>query len=182
MGSLLIVTGPPGAGKTTVSLRLANRFSRSVLLEGDAFFAFLASGAIQPWLPESNHQNEIVTEAAALATGRFVTDYDTIFDGVIGPWFLRTFVKAAGLSTVDYAILLPPVETCVERVRTRTGHGFTDEATTRKMHTEFASAAIDPRHVLDKHPPEQEDVVDGIVHLQSEGLLRYDLQSRSYVL
>ena len=50
MGFLLIVSGPPGAGKSTVSRRLADSFDPSVLVEGDAFFGFLASGAIQPWL------------------------------------------------------------------------------------------------------------------------------------
>ena len=61
MGSLLAVTGPPGAGKSTVSRILGGRFDPSVVVEGDAFFAFLASGAIPPWLPEANAENEVVT-------------------------------------------------------------------------------------------------------------------------
>ncbi len=55
-GFLLIVTGPPGAGKSTVSRRLADGYESSVLVEGDAFFGFLASGAIQPWLPASTRR------------------------------------------------------------------------------------------------------------------------------
>ena len=54
MGSLLIVTGPPGAGKSTVAKLLAASMPRSVLVQGDAFFGFLANGAIDPWLPESH--------------------------------------------------------------------------------------------------------------------------------
>src|SRR6266513_952624 len=71
MAPLVIVTGPPGAGKSTVARLLGYRFERSVVVEGDAFFAFLARGAIPPWLPESHAQNEIVTEAAAGAAGRY---------------------------------------------------------------------------------------------------------------
>lgn len=56
MGSLLVVTGPPGAGKSSVARILADSFDQSVLVEGDAFFAFLARGAIEPWLPESGHR------------------------------------------------------------------------------------------------------------------------------
>ena len=50
-GELLVVTGPPGAGKSTVAARLVERRSPSALVEGDAFFAFLRRGRIDPWLP-----------------------------------------------------------------------------------------------------------------------------------
>jgi ABC-type cobalamin/Fe3+-siderophores transport system ATPase subunit len=88
MGSLLAITGPPGAGKSTVARILADRVKPSVLVEGDSFFAFLARGAIPPWLPESNDQNDIVIQAAASAAGRYASGgYMTVYDGVVGPWF-----------------------------------------------------------------------------------------------
>jgi chloramphenicol 3-O-phosphotransferase len=71
VGSLLVITGPPGAGKSTVAKALADAADRSVLVEGDAFFAFLANGRIDPWLAGSYEQNTIVTEAAAAAALRF---------------------------------------------------------------------------------------------------------------
>jgi cytidylate kinase len=146
--SLLVVTGPPGAGKSTVAALVADRLSRSVLIEGDAFFAFLRSGAIEPWRPGSHAQNEIVVEAAALATGRFARDYVTVYDGVIGPWFVETFLGATGLDELHYAVLFPDVDTCVARVMTRSNHEFRDEAAARKMHDEFTRSDVDRRHVL----------------------------------
>lgn len=53
VGSLLVVTGPPGAGKSSVARILADAADQSVLIEGDAFFGFLARGAIEPWLSAS---------------------------------------------------------------------------------------------------------------------------------
>ena len=49
MASLLLVTGPPGAGKSMVARVLVERFERSVLLEGDTFFAFVAATGLR-WL------------------------------------------------------------------------------------------------------------------------------------
>src|SRR5438045_544922 len=108
MTPLLVVTGPPGSGKSTVARLLVDRFDPSVLVEGDAFFSFLARGAIEPWLPESNAQNEIVTEAAASACGRYCAGgYSTVYDGVVGPWFLPTFARAAGVTSLEYVVLMP---------------------------------------------------------------------------
>jgi cytidylate kinase len=164
MGSLLVVTGPPGAGKSSVARLLASAADRSVLVEGDAFFGFLANGAIDPWLPESNDQNTVVTRAAASAAGQFAAGgFRTVYDGVVGPWFLSTFAGSTALERLDYVILLPPADTCVRRVATRRNHGFTDEAATRKMHAEFATAAIPDRHVL-LDPPGDANAVAALVH------------------
>lgn len=174
MGELIIVTGPPGAGKSTVATVLVERFDRSVLIEGDAFFGFLRRGLEPPWLPEAREQNEAVTRAAAAATGWFVASgYAAVYDGVVGPWFLPTFTAAAGLGRLHYVVLLPSVERCVERVSTRTGHGFTDEGATRKMHREFADADVDRRHVFSDPMDDVGGVADDIFEAMTRGDLSY---------
>jgi cytidylate kinase len=151
--SLIAVAGPPGAGKSSVAASLARMLDPSVLVTGDQFFAFLGRGLVPPWLPGSEEQNTAVTRAAAAAAGVFAdAGYETVFDGVLGPWFLPRFAQATGLASFDYVVLLPPEATCVERVATRSDHDFTDEDGTRHMHRQFVTAAVelDPRHLIDE--------------------------------
>jgi len=172
--SLILVTGPPGSGKSSVAASLVDRFDPSVLIAGDAFFAFLASGAVPPWLPESRDQNEVVVNAAAAATGAFVRGgYLTVYEGVIGPWLLPKFLESAGLVALDYALLLPSVETCVERVATRSGHVFTDESATRKMHEEFAIREVPTRCVLVTDGLTVDETVHDLLQRRERGRLRW---------
>ncbi len=172
--SLVLVTGPPGAGKSTVCALLAERFEPSVLIEGDAFFGFLKRGAIEPWLPESRQQNMVVTHASAAAAGRFAAGgFHTVFDGMVGPWFVDEFMSATALERLDYVILLPSEDVCVERVATRPNHGFTDEPATRHMHNEFASASVDGRHVMVDPPDDPGAVADLVLGALDQGTFGY---------
>ena len=79
---------------------LAQRFEQSVLIEGDAFFGFLERGSSDPWTPEADYQNSVVIRAAAAATGQYPKGgYSTVYEGVVGSWFLPTFATATGLAT-----------------------------------------------------------------------------------
>jgi hypothetical protein len=51
VGELLVATGPPGAGKSTVATVLAAGFSCSALVAGDQFFAFINQGYVNAGLP-----------------------------------------------------------------------------------------------------------------------------------
>lgn len=66
-------------------------------------FGFLRNGRVAPWLCEAHDQNTAVIEAAAAASGRLARHYD----GVIGPWFLSTFLERTGLDPLQYAVSAP---------------------------------------------------------------------------
>jgi len=67
-GTILILTGPPGAGKTTAARRLVeSSVSPAVHLHTDDFWHSIRRGAIPPYLPEAHEQNEVVMRVLAHA-------------------------------------------------------------------------------------------------------------------
>ena len=99
-----------------------------------------------------------------------------VYDGVVGPWFLPAFTAATGLRALSYVVLLPSERSCVARVAGRTGHGFTDVEATRRMHREFATADVDPRHVLTE-PEGPAEAAATIRERWAEGSLRYETRT-----
>ena len=170
---LVLVTGPPGAGKSSVSEQLVSRRAPSALVAGDAFFAMIKHGYILPWLPQAHHQNRVVIEAAAAAAGRLTRICFVVYDGVVGPWFLPTFVRAAGLAELHYVVLMPPLDVCQERVRSRVDHGFSDRSATRDLHQQFAHAGVDTRHLVTEPEQHPADLAELIARQLGEGRFRY---------
>ncbi|WP_410638059.1 hypothetical protein [Amycolatopsis sp. lyj-346] len=67
-GSLLILTGPPGAGKSTGARMVAAGASRpSVHLDTDSFYVWIRTGLVPPYLPEAAWQNDVVLGGIAEA-------------------------------------------------------------------------------------------------------------------
>ena len=167
MGELIIVTGPPGAGKSTVSGLVADSFDSSVLIPSDWFFSLWHRGAIDPWLPQALPQTTVAADAAAAATGAFArADCQVVYDGFIPPGDLPG-------SVLHYAVILPPVTTCTDRVTSRAGRRFTSVDATRAMHRDFVQATLDARYLITDAEAAPKDVARQILDRLAAGSLRW---------
>jgi predicted kinase len=150
---VVVMTGMPGVGKTTVSRLVANAFDRSVHLQADDFMATIVSGFVDPNAPEAAAQHETVGGAVAVsamtfAAGGYTTIVDGFFfpDGVAG---LATACAARGLSC-HYAVLTADLDTCWSRASGRdAGRWPLERAPFTEVHARFAALDLPTRHVID---------------------------------
>ncbi len=151
-GSVLILTGPPGSGKSTVASVVADRLGPSVAFESDWFWHILRTGFIEPWRPGSDRQNRTVLEAMAAAVVTLADGgYHVVLDGIIGPWYLDLFLEAFGPAGTDahYTVLRPSLEVTLARATTRSAPALVDEQPVRLLWEQFADLGPYEHHALD---------------------------------
>jgi hypothetical protein len=68
---------------------------------------------------------------------------------------------------------MPPLDVCLERVRSRVDHGFRDLSVTRDMHQQFARARVDIRHLVSEPEEPPSDLAELIARQLGSGRFRY---------
>jgi len=168
--SVLVLTGPPGSGKSTVGGFVAGRFSPSAHVESDWFWTTIVGGHVPPWLPEADTQNRTVLRAFAAAAGELARGgYTVVVDGIVGPWYLDLVTDELGRSgaATHYLVLRPPLEVALARARSRAPRApgtapLAEEGPIREMWERFQNLGAYERHVLDNGDQDETQTAEAV--------------------
>jgi chloramphenicol 3-O-phosphotransferase len=170
---VLILTGPPGAGKSTIAHELAATSQvPAVHLHSDDFWGSIKRGLIPPYLPESHDQNQIVVDAVCAAARVYAKGgYFVVLDGIVGPWFVGR-VRAAIDVPLHYIVLRPDIEVTLYRAKTRTADRLKHSGPISNLHRQFSNLGEFEPYALDTSGHTIQQTLEAVRQALAEGTFR----------
>ncbi len=115
---LYVITGPAGAGKSTVSRRIAELSVKSALIEGDDLYAQIVGGYVDPW-KEGNSLKTFWKLSLSSIKVYLEDGFDVVFNYIISPDQLEMIKRELPDYKIRFAVILVNEETLLERDQMR---------------------------------------------------------------
>jgi len=168
---IYLISGVPGAGKTTVARALCARFPQAVHVPGDDLRDLVVSGfasALDPWTDEHSRQFSLSWRAGASIARRYAdAGFTAVIDDVVrGEDLRRDFYPELRDRPLRKVLLKPTLEMALARSRQRTTKTFDPqrlEAVIARLYETLANDAPGWL-VVDTSQLTIEQTVDAIVH------------------
>lgn len=121
--TIILLTGIPGAGKTTIAEALSTTFARSAHVPVDFFRHLIKAGYASPhhWSDEVERQYRLARKNAA-QTAKNIADegFTVIVDDIIRQKWVEEWKQALAGCSLRFVLLLPALEVAKQRNRIRT--------------------------------------------------------------
>lgn len=117
---VIIVSGPPGAGKTAVSEALCERFDRMLHVEVDTLRHMVKAGYRHPWAGDAQAKEQLLLaarNACAIAREAVAARYAAVIDDAVTAEMAGHYIEALrGIaSPVHLVTLLPDLDSTLRR-------------------------------------------------------------------
>lgn len=118
MTDLYIITGPAGAGKSTISRKIAESKIKSVLIEGDDIYHQVVGGYVQAW-KQGNNLDIFWKICIDMIDIYLSNGYTVVFNYIVNPENIKALQDKFKEYKIKFIILITDEETLLSRDKER---------------------------------------------------------------